>query len=201
MKPFHPALLALAAASLLQATGPAPDELALNFAPADTKIEFTLGDVLHTVHGTFQLVRGGLHFDAATGKAGGELVVDAASGASGSPARDKKMNSEVLESGKFPQIVFRPDHVEGKVALEGPSTVQVHGVFSIHGADHEITIPAEVHAAGGNFTADLHFIIPYQKWGMKNPSVLLLRVGSTVDITIHAVGRRPGTTSAAGALR
>ena len=105
--------------------------------PAQTKIEFTLGDVLHTVHGTFRLTRGTLQFDALSGKASGELVVDATSGESGSKARDKRMHSGILESDKYPRIVFRPDRVEGNLAAEGKSHVQLHGTFSIHGADHD----------------------------------------------------------------
>ncbi|MFI5103739.1 MAG: hypothetical protein ACHP79_02340, partial [Terriglobales bacterium] len=45
--------------------------------PAQTKVAFTLGDVLHTVHGTFRLKRGTISLDDANGQAGGELVVDA----------------------------------------------------------------------------------------------------------------------------
>jgi len=34
-----------------------------------------------------------------------------------------------------------------------------------------------------------HFVVPYAKWGMKNPSVLFLRVGDSVDVAFHAAGR------------
>ena len=43
---------------------------------------------------------------------------------------------------KYPEIVFRPDRVDGKVAAEGRSEVQVHGVFAIHGVEHEMLVPA-----------------------------------------------------------
>jgi polyisoprenoid-binding protein YceI len=167
----------------------AAQDLALRFGLADTKVEFTLGGVLHTVHGTFQLTRGELRFDGATGKASGELVVDAASGASGNASRDRRMANEILESAKFPEIVFRPDRVDGKVAAQGHSRVEVHGEFRIHGAGHEMLIPAEVDAREGVYTATLRFTVPYQEWGMKNPSVILLRVTDKVEIVVHAVGR------------
>jgi len=179
----------VAAWAIAWAGAASAQDLALRFAPADTKVEFTLGDVLHTVHGTFQLTRGEFRFDSATGKASGELVVDAASGASGNASRDRRMTSEILESSRFPEIVFRPDRVDGKVAAQGRSRVEVHGEFSIHGAGHEMLIPAEVDASAGVYTATLRFTVPYQKWGMKNPSVLLLRVGDKVEIVVHAVGR------------
>lgn len=168
----------------------AAQDLVLQFAPADTKVEFTLGDVLHTVHGTFQLKRGEFRFAADSGKASGELVVDAASGASGSAARDRRMTSEILESARFPEIVFRPDRLDGKVAAQGHSQVQVHGEFIIHGAGHEMLIPADVDANAGVYTTTFRFTVPYQKWGMKNPSMLLLRVADKVEILVHAVGHR-----------
>jgi polyisoprenoid-binding protein YceI len=171
----------------------------LGIDPAQTKVEFTLGDVLHTVHGTFALKRGSIRFDPATGAASGEMVVDATSGNSGSTARDRRMNKDILESTKFPEIVFKPTHVEGKVAAQGASQVLVHGVFSIHGADHEITMPAEVEAAAGEYKLFAHFDVPYVKWGMKNPSNFILRVNDTVQIGIHTVARaQQQYTSAAG---
>lgn len=171
--------------------------VALQMDPAQTKVEFTLADVLHTVHGTFALKRGDLRFDPASGKAEGELVVDAASGDSGSNARDSRMKKNILETDRFPEIVFRPDHVEGKVAPQGPSQVQLHGTFSIHGADHEIVFPVAVEAANGQYLATGRFEVPYVKWGMKNPSTLFLRVSDKVEITIHTVARPHAALSSA----
>jgi polyisoprenoid-binding protein YceI len=170
---------------LLAAGASTPAQSTLIVDPAQTRVEFTLGSTLHTIHGSFLLKRGTLRFDTVTGKASGELVVDAASGDSGSHARDHRMHASILESGQYPEIVFRPDRVEGKVAAQGKSQVMLHGVFTIHGADHEITLPMMVEADGGGYNADTTFVIPYVKWGMKNPSTLFLRVNDKVELTIH----------------
>ena len=155
--------------------------------PTQTKVEFALGTLLHTVHGDFHLKRGTLTFDPQTGKASGEIVVDAASGESGSPARDKRMHAAILEIAKYPEITFRPDRVDGKVASEGKSQVQLHGVFAIHGVEHEILLPVTVDAGGGQYNVIGIFEVPYVKWGMKNPSTLMLRVDDKVEIVIHSV--------------
>ena len=84
-------------------------QTAFQLDPAQTSVKFTLGDVLHTVHGTFHLKRGALQFEAASGKMSGEIVVDAKSGESGSGMRDRKMHKEVLESERYPEIAFRPE--------------------------------------------------------------------------------------------
>lgn len=126
--------------------------------------------------------------DPAAGKLTGEIVVDARSGDSGSGMRDRKMHREVLESDRYPDISFRPDRVEGAVVLQGKSSVRVHGVFSIHGVSHELTVPAEVEVSADHWTATLHFAVPYANWGMKNPSTLFLRVSESVDINLTAAG-------------
>jgi polyisoprenoid-binding protein YceI len=164
---------------------------------AATRVEWTLGAVLHTVHGTFKLKRGDLRFDLSSGNASGELVVDAASGESGSGARDSRMHKNILETGKYPDIVFTPDRVIGTVNLLGDSDVQLHGTLTIHGAGHEVTLLAKCHIEQQKLQATIQFTVPYQKWGMKNPSTLFLRVDDNVIIDIHAVGQ----LTAAGASR
>jgi polyisoprenoid-binding protein YceI len=165
------------------------EKIDLAMDPAATKVQFTLGDVLHTVHGTFKLTKGSLWFDPATGQAGGLLVVDAASGDSGSGARDSRMNKNVLESAKYPEITFAPDRVDGAVARTGDSEVQLHGMFTIHGGTHELTMKVRTHMQPPQLTADISFTVPYVKWGMKDPSTFVLKVKDFVDIDIHAVAR------------
>ncbi len=166
----------------------AAQSLAFTLDAQHTTINFTLGDVLHTVKGTFHLKRGYLLLDPASGTLTGEIIVDAKSGDSGSGMRDRKMHREVLESDRDPDITFRPDHVEGTVGLAGKSSVRIHGMFGIHGSDHELTVPAEVEMLPDHWTATLHFVVPYAKWGMRNPSTLFLKVSESVDIDLSAVG-------------
>jgi polyisoprenoid-binding protein YceI len=175
----------------------ASQDTAFHLDPTQTAVKFTLGDVLHTVHGTFKLKRGGVEFDPASGKVSGEIVVDAQSGESGSGMRDRKMNKEVLESVRYPEIVFHPNRIEGNVAGQGKSSVMVHGTFNIHGTDREITVPAQVEMSAEHWTATAHFTVPYEKWGMKNPSTLFLRVSDTVEIDLTAAGSmaRPSISS------
>lgn len=166
--------------------------LALEFDAAQTKVEFTLPDVLHTVHGTFKLKRGGIQIDAATGAVSGEMVVDATSGDSGSAARDRRMHANILESIRYPEIVFRPDRLQGTIPKQGAASLEMHGMFRIHGGDHEITLPVNVEAANGKYSAKLQFVLPYVEWGMKNPSTFLLRVSDKVTITVQTVAKPAG---------
>ena len=164
-------------------------ETVVTFDATTTKVEFTLGATLHTVHGTFQLKRGQVRFDAFTGQASGEIAIDATSGNSGSEDRDKKMHKEILESEKYPEIVFVPSHVEGVVPAKGNAKVEVAGVLRLHGQEHPTTLVMSVERAGErDLSATTQFAIPYVKWGLKNPSTFLLRVSDTVEIDIQATG-------------
>jgi polyisoprenoid-binding protein YceI len=163
-------------------------DYSLELKPETTKIHWTLGDPLHTVHGTFNMKRGRIDFDPETGKASGQMVVDVASGDSGSDARDHRMHANVLESVKYPEALFVPDRVEGAVALPGTSAVKVHGTFTIHGAAHEMTIDVQSTIAGDQIRAAISFDIPYVAWGMKDPSNFLIKVDKTVKVLIEANG-------------
>ena len=163
--------------------------ISLELDPAQTTIHFTVGSTLHTVHGSFKLKRGIIQFDPASGKASGQIVIDLASGESGNDSRDKRMHKEILQSDRFPDATFTPDRFEGKYLPEGESQLQVHGVFNIHGADHELTLPMTVNTKSGELVAKTQFTIPYLKWGFKNPSTFILRVSDHVDMEVTATGR------------
>jgi polyisoprenoid-binding protein YceI len=166
-------------------------EATLNFMPSQTTVNFTLGDVLHTVHGSFNLKSGHVRFAPASNAIKGEIVVDATSGNSGNTGRDRKMHREVLESARYSEVTFLPDQVQGKVLALGTSAVQVHGMLGIHGTEHEITVPAQVELAPDHWSLIVHFAVPYVKWGMKDPSTFILRVEKTVDIELHVAGANP----------
>ena len=157
--------------------------------PAQTQISFTVDSTLHTVHGDFRLKRGSIQFDSTTGAAGGELVVDSASGESGSDGRDKRMHKDILESPKYSDIVFTPQHVKGTVSNNGKSNIEVEGILTMHGKSKPVIMPLEVQLQNGTGSADGGFSVKYQEWGMKNPSTFILRVNDTVHIHVHAVGK------------
>jgi polyisoprenoid-binding protein YceI len=187
--------LALFACGAAPGASSATDEIVLELNPAQTEINFTLPDVLHTVHGTFQLKSGTVRFDPATGAASGTVIVDVSSGASGSPARDRKMHKEILESRRYPEAVFTPERVEGRLASEGVAELQVHGLLNIHGGKHEMIFQARVETKGDQLVANMHSVLPYVQWGMKNPSTFILRVSDKVQLDIRATGHiLPGTS-------
>ena len=146
--------------------------------PTKTEITWSLGAALHTVHGTFRLT--------SIAPQSGAIGIDATSGQSGNTSRDAKMHKTVLESAKYPEIVFTPKRIDGPIAPTGSSEIKLIGDIQIHGATHQITIPARVEDAR-RFTAT--FTIPYVAWGMKSPSTFLLKVDDKVGIAITGEGK------------
>jgi polyisoprenoid-binding protein YceI len=162
---------------------------AIELDPAHTNIGFTLDSTLHTVHGSFKLKRGSLKFDTAAGSLSGEIVIDLASGQTGNGSRDKRMHKEILDTARYPEAIFTPDHIAGELAPQGPSQLDVHGVFQIHGASHEITLHIRAQVKDGELSAATDFEIPYVQWGIKNPSNFLLKVAPKVEMHIEASAR------------
>jgi polyisoprenoid-binding protein YceI len=182
------ALFLSAAAPQPQATSAPDSEIVLTFDPAQSTVHWTVDTTLHMVHGTFALKSGTVHFDPETGKAGGEIVVAATSGESGNNSRDARMHREILETPKYPDVIFRPTQVQGKVAPSGASDVKLDGVLSIHGADHRLTALIHAELTGDRWRGTGKFEVPYVKWGIKDPSNFLLKVKPVVNVELEMSG-------------
>jgi len=131
---------------------------------------------------------GRINFDRSAQTISGAVVVAAGSGDSGEPSRDKKMNSDVLEVARFAEVSFVPKSYQGAISAAGDSTIQVTGVFTLHGTPHDLTVPMQIHIDGAGLTAKTHFTVPYVKWGLKDPSIFILKVAKEVDIDLTLVG-------------
>jgi polyisoprenoid-binding protein YceI len=171
-----------------QATSAPVSEIVLDLYPTQSTVHWTVGSTLHTVHGTFALKTGIVHFGQETEKAGGEIVVAALSGESGNNSRDAHMHKEILETRKYPDVIFRPTHVHGKVAPSGASDIELDGILSIHGADHNLTALVHVELTGDRWRGTCKFEVPYVKWGIKDPSNFLLKVKPVVNVELEMSG-------------
>jgi polyisoprenoid-binding protein YceI len=118
----------------------------------------------------------------------GTVVVSALSGDSGDKSRDKNMHQKVLETDRFTDITFQPNGYSGTIAPAGDSTIQVSGVFTLHGTSHDLTVPMQVHIDGQSLTAKGSFIVPYVQWGLKDPSIFVLKVAKEVHIDLNLSG-------------
>jgi len=181
-------LSALAAPPRPQANVPAPQEVVLVLDPTQSKVHYTVDSTLHTVHGTFNLKSGNVHLDPESGKASGEIIVFATSGESGNSSRDERMHKEILQTRQYPDAVFHPKQIEGKVSRTGPSDVQLHGVILLHGQEHEMVSAVHAELAANHWTGTAKFDVPYIQWGIKDPSNWLLKVKPVVHVEVEMAG-------------
>jgi len=167
-------------------------DVVLLLDPAQCKVHFTVDSSLHPVHGTFNLKSGAVHFNPENGKAGGEVTVLATSGDSGNTSRDTRMHKEILETLKFPDAVFHPSQVEGKLARAGSSDVKLRGMIRLHGQEHEIVVQVHAVLAADRWTGKASFAVPYIQWGIKDPSNWLLKVRPVANVELDMAGSANG---------
>jgi polyisoprenoid-binding protein YceI len=183
-------LSATAAPPTPQAAPSALPEVTLLVDAAQSKVRYTVDTTLHTVHGTFALKQGSaVRFDPDTGKASGEVAVYATSGESGNSSRDERMHKEILQTQKYPDAIFRPTQIEGRVARDGSSDVMLRGVMSLHGGEHEIVALVHAELAGDSWKGTAKFDVPYIEWGIKDPSNWLLKVKPVVNMEVDMAGK------------
>ncbi len=175
--------------------------------PAASSVRFVLDATLHTVEGMAEIQAGELSFDPEEGSISGAVVVDATSADTGNDKRDREMHQKVLESGRWPEVRFTLEGLEGD--LEGLATgreveLEVRGIFTLQGESHSLVVPVSANLAlstgrSGRLRATGSFVVPYVAWGLRDPSKLLLRVGKEVrvDVVLEAA---LGAVSDAGGL-
>ena len=180
---------AVVTTSLLFATSALAQHQMFTADPAASQVAWSLGGNGHHVTGTFHVQSGAVDFDRTAHTMSGSIVVAAGSGNSGEASRDKKMNNEVLDVPHYSDITFAPQKFDGTIAPTGDSTLQVSGVFTLHGTPHQLTVPMQIHIEGSALNAKTHFTVPYVKWGLKDPSIFMLKVAKEVDIDLTLVGK------------
>ena len=185
MKLFAPFVLALPLAFGFHAYA---QHQTFTIAPDASSVAFSLGGSDHSTHGSFQVKDGSIDFDRAVGTISGSVDVTAGSGNSGNQSRDKKMTNGVLDATHFADVTFVPHSYQGTIAPTGDSTIQVTGIFTLHGTPHEITVPMQIHIDGVHCVAKAHFTVPYVSWGLKDPSIFILKVAKEVDIDLTLAG-------------
>jgi len=186
MKRTHPAFLLVL--PLIFASNAFAQHQSFTVDPQASEVAFTLGGSDHGTKGTFHVDHGAIDFDGSATKISGSVVVAAGTGKTGNDSRDRKMTNEVLDASHFSDVSFTPQSYTGAVAPSGDSTIQVTGAFTLHGTPHDLTVPMQIHIDGTNCTATTHFVVPYVKWGLKDPSVFILKVAKEVDVDLKLVG-------------
>lgn len=127
------------------------------------------------------------------------LAIKASSLAMTSDASDKDrreiertMNEEVLESGRFPEIVFDTRSVTGSTLGEGAFMLSLNGELNLHGSKRNVNIPARVNVIGETLRASGDFAIRQTDFGIKLVSVAggALKIKDELKFNFDVVARK-----------
>jgi len=102
-------------------------------------------------------------------------------------SRDRKMHREVLESGRYAEVIFRPDRVEGKIPPQDLLPLTRTDFWFLHGSEHELTVPVKAELAGDHWTGSAKFNVPFIDWGSRIGQ-LLPQVNTRYEIEAELQG-------------
>ena len=172
------------------------------FDAARSMLRWELPATLHTVRGVAPHFEG---FVQAEPSAGGgfdvraRIVVDAASMNTGNARRDRAMREKVLETDRYPEIVFELKRFTGDLSRVRPGqnfTAQIEGTLTIHGRTDPVLLPVDVHVLEDHAIVAGSFPLHWKKYGLADPSFGLVKVKEPMQILfrLRAVPATPDTT-------
>ncbi|MGB9181130.1 MAG: YceI family protein [Pyrinomonadaceae bacterium] len=106
---------------------------------------------------------------------------------------NKEIRELVLETAKYPEIVFKSTNVTGKVGSGGQFEARIAGDLTLHGVTHKIVIPALVSLDGRDLRAKGEFTIKRGDYNVKATSAkggtirLRDKLKFTFDIVAHQI--------------
>ncbi len=97
----------------------------------------------------------------------------------------------VLETGKYPEIVFRSTSVSGKMGKDGYEA-KIAGELTLHGVTRHIVIPAFVTLSDTNLRARGEFVVKRSDYKVNATSALhnTIRVRDKLKLTFEIVARQ-----------
>lgn len=185
--------LSCASGLLAQEEGRAP--LHYKVVSAGSTLRWALPATLHTVHGRVPRFEGSVDVEPAPdGKWAirGRIVVAAEAMDTGSVRRDRAMREKVLETGKFPEIVFETTRVEADISKLRPGqsfSAQVGGSLTVHGKALDVQLPVDVTVFADHVVLSGSFPLHWKQYGMNDPSFGVVKVKEpmTASFRLRAV--------------
>jgi polyisoprenoid-binding protein YceI len=155
---------------------------------AGSDLRWDLPATLHTVHGVAPVLTGTLDAEPGTGgqwRIRSRVVVPAAAMTTGRESRDKKMREEVLETDKFPEVVFESRHVSADLSRfpkDEHFTVEVTGDLTVHGKAVRVKLPVDVFVRPDHVVLQGSFPLAWKQFGLADPSFGLIKVREPLKV-------------------
>jgi polyisoprenoid-binding protein YceI len=121
------------------------------------------------------------------------IVVPAASMRTGNRLRDRTLRDKVLETARFPEIVFELRRFTGDLSRFRPGetfSVEVAGDLTVHGKTAPVQLPVDISVFPGAVVLRGSFPVHWKSYGLQDPSfpvVARVREPMQVDFRLRAV--------------
>ena len=105
---------------------------------------------------------------------------------------ERTMNEEVLESARYPEIVFESTKVSASKAGDGQFFVNLVGTLTLHGVSNNQAVAAQISITGDMLRAHGEFAILQSAYGIKPVSVAggALKVKDELKCSFDIVARK-----------
>jgi polyisoprenoid-binding protein YceI len=174
---------------------------------ADSTLRWELSTTFGTVKGTAQAFHGVI--DAIPPTSGAwdvrsRIVVPAAGMRTGNRRRDRRMRT-ILETNRFPEIVFVLRHFTGDLSKFRPGetfSVEVAGDLTVHGRTVKVQLPVAAYVFPDRVEVAGSFPLNWKEFGIADPS-FVARVKEPMQIVfrLRAVPENQGQTTVSSMKR
>jgi polyisoprenoid-binding protein YceI len=165
-----------------------PAELHYAIDAAGSELAWELPATLHTVHGKAPELSG--RVVAVPGESGdwdvqARVVVKAAAMVTGNASRDRNMREKVLETDRYPEIVFEARRIRADLSRFRPGerfTAEAEGDLTVHGKAQPIRVPVDVLVQADAVILEGSFSLSWKQYGLNDPSFGIVTVRDPLKV-------------------
>ena len=177
-----------------------PAELHYTIDSAGSELAWELPATLHTVHGKAPELSGSV--DAVPGENGAwdiqaRVVVKAAAMVTGNASRDRNMREKVLETDRYPEIVFEARRIRADLSRLRPGerfTAEAEGDLTVHGKTAPLRVPIDVLVQADSVVLEGSFPLSWKQYELNDPSFGIVTVRDPLKVKFRFIARIAGSS-------
>ena len=187
MKPVHSVSAGIVFAVAAACAAQDLRELHYRIESAGSELRWELPATLHTVHGSAPQFEGRVDAEFSGGEWSirSRIAVRAAAMETGSASRDRTMREKVLETDRFPEVVFEARRVVADLTRfrAGQRFIaDVSGDLTVHGKTLPLRLPVDVEVFADHAVLSASFPLLWKAYGLSDPSFGFVRVREPMKV-------------------